>query len=116
MDAEYGDVEGLAHGADEIELVFNLGRRLGTTALVVLGQGVAKRTTGQIEGNGQRAGVLRTHQRDQHRREAVQRVRDDTRRRLYVGGQCEECTKGERHSVQQHEGPLVGDLSQRTHL
>ncbi len=89
----------LAHGADEVELVLNLGWRRVPAPLVVLGHLIAKGASGQVEGDGQSAGILRAHEGHQHRRKPVQRVRDDPGRGLNVGRQGEEGPKGQGHAV-----------------
>ena len=48
--------------ANQFELVLDLGRRLGPTALVVLDHVVAERATREVEGHGERAWVLAAHQ------------------------------------------------------
>ncbi len=60
--AEHGDVQHLTEVADEFELVLDLRRRLGPSALVVLHHHVAKRATREVEGDGQRPGILAPHE------------------------------------------------------
>ncbi len=115
LHAEHGDVQHLTEVANQFELVLDLRRGLGPSALVVLDHHVAKRAARKVEGHGQRARILATHERQQHRRETVQGVGDESFGSRDVGRQSEEGSKGQRHAVQQHQGALVGrGFSQRT--
>ena len=74
--------------------MLDLERRLSTPALVVLHHRVAKGATGEVEGDRECARILRANEREQHPREAVQGVRDETIGGREVGREREEGSKG----------------------
>ena len=103
FDLQHGDVQRLDHLFDERELRHEDVGRLLAVALVVAVEVVAVGAARGVEHDAEVVGLLVGEHLHQHRREAVDRVRDRALGRGEIGGQRVERAERERVAVEQEQ-------------
>ncbi len=89
---------------DHLELGQEVGRRLRSPRLVVLDHLVPEGFSGQVEGDGQAAGMVVADQVVEHRREPVDGIGHDAGAGGQIGRQRKVSPEGEGHAVEQEKG------------